>query len=236
MILRTGVWFLCPTQHCVHMIWSISHLIKQAKLGIVLFRVFTAGVWMFFHQENIPLFTLRPNNTSQPLWSSIKHMTGTQESSDFKWLTMVLTILLGHVSLPGLWRVVMYSQYLSMKGMMSFTREQITETPLKAHIKHLALHSLNYSRKRTLSLENIVLGCSSWVLDLHVRFPKAVRHISFRSVDKTIKQWRPWARGGSRCWMQYRSLIANIHFLKVIFILFSNFRIFDNDYIYYYYQ
>ncbi len=184
----------CPTQHCVHMIWSISHLIKQAKLGIVLFRVFTAGVWMFFHQENIPLFTLRPNNTSQPLWSSIKHITGTQESSDFKWLTMVLTILLGHVSLPGLWRVVMYSQYLSMKGMMSFTREQIT--PLKAHIKHLALHSLNYSRKRTLSLENIVLGCSSWVLDLHVRFPKAVRHISFRSVDKTIKQWRPWARGG----------------------------------------
>ncbi len=92
-------------------------------------------------------------------------------------------------------------QYLSMKGMMSFTREQTT--PLKPHIKRIALHSLNYSGKRTLSLENIVLGCSSWVLDLHVRFAKAVRHISFRSVDKTIKQWRMGVRG-SMCWMQYR--------------------------------
>ena len=34
-------------------------------------------------------------------------------------LTIVFTMLLGHVSFPGLWRVVMHSQYLSMKGMIS---------------------------------------------------------------------------------------------------------------------
>lgn len=34
---------------------------------------------------------------------------------------------------------------------------------------------------RTLSLENMVFGCSSCVLDLHVRLARAVRHISFRS-------------------------------------------------------
>ncbi len=143
---------------------------------------------------------------------------------------MVLTILLGHVSLPGLWRVVMHSQYLSMKGMMSFTREQTT--PLKPHIKHIALHSLNYSGKRTLSLENIVLGCSSWVLDLHVRFAKAVRHISFRSVDKTIKQWRmvelnaiqiPELHNLNKTEIVY----CKYTFFQVIFILFlfSNFYI-----------
>lgn len=36
-----------------------SHLIKQTKFGIVLFRVFAAGVGMFFHQENITLFNLK---------------------------------------------------------------------------------------------------------------------------------------------------------------------------------
>lgn len=33
--------------------------------------------------------------------------------------TIVFTMLLGHVSFPGLWRVVMHSQYLSMNGMIS---------------------------------------------------------------------------------------------------------------------
>lgn len=38
----------------------------------------------------------------------------------------------------------------------------------------------------TLSLENIVFGCSSCVLDLHVRFARAVRHISFRSATRKL--------------------------------------------------
>lgn len=40
----------------------------------------------------------------------------------------------------------------------------------------------------TLSLENMVFGCSSRVRDLHVRLAKAVRHISFRSEDHRHKQ------------------------------------------------
>lgn len=34
-------------------------------------------------------------------------------------VTIVLTMLLGQVSFPGRWRVVMHSQYLSMKGIIS---------------------------------------------------------------------------------------------------------------------
>lgn len=38
---------------------------------------------------------------------------------DFSLLTMVLTMLFGQVIFPGLCLVVMHSQYLSIKGMIS---------------------------------------------------------------------------------------------------------------------
>lgn len=93
-------------------------------------------------------------------------------------LTMVLTILLGQVIFPGLCRVVIHSQYLSINGMMSCrNREHFCELLLADTITDVS----PVPGSQTLSLENIVLGCSSCVLDCHVRLARALRHISLRS-------------------------------------------------------
>lgn len=42
-------------------------------------------------------------------------------------ITIDFTMLLGQVSFPGLWRVVMHSQYLSMNGMISCRGKRQTE-------------------------------------------------------------------------------------------------------------
>lgn len=59
--------------------------------------------WLFQHSE-------------QQFWS-LQRMDSFLSSTQN--VTIVFTMLLGHVSFPGRWRVVMHSQYLSMKGMIS---------------------------------------------------------------------------------------------------------------------
>lgn len=93
-------------------------------------------------------------------------------------LTMVLTILLGQVIFPGLCRVVIHSQYLSINGIISCGNRK--------HLCELLLADTSTGvspapSSQTLSLENMVLGCSSCVLDCQVRLARALRHISFRS-------------------------------------------------------
>lgn len=56
------------------------------------------------------------HNSEQLFWS-LQHMDSFFYSTQN--VTIVFTMLLGQVSFPGRWRVVMHSQYLSMKGMIS---------------------------------------------------------------------------------------------------------------------
>lgn len=70
----------------------------------------------------------------------------------------------------------------------------------------------NYETKElvlTLSLENMVFGCSSCVRDRHVRLARAVRHISLRS----------WTRRQKWLWVDCRSiqLVNNLLFIKLCF-------------------
>lgn len=62
------------------------------------------------------------NGATVNIWCDVCSLVHVCKSVVGHRITMVLTMLLGQVSFPGLCRVVIHSQYLSMNGMMSYRK------------------------------------------------------------------------------------------------------------------
>lgn len=108
--------FLCAV-HCTTS--GGEYLVQQAKFGVLLLGVFTAGVRVFLHQEDISLFTLENKQNyyyiitvTMPcyfdpcgdfLHKVIKSWGKDSKQHLLKYnITIVFTMLLGQVSFPGL--------------------------------------------------------------------------------------------------------------------------------------